>query len=92
MVKYKCLCCEYEQEFENAEAAYKAGWDVPPYFTVVQPMCNLCPSAPVVIHGGIEGARMRHKCSHERWKRDGRPAHFEEAEEDALSDGMGRKQ
>lgn len=81
MVKFKCLCCDHEQEFKDAEEAYKAGWDVAPYFTI-QPLCHLCPAAPC-IHG-IAHARQRHAESHARWARDGRPEEFELGNEQLL--------
>lgn len=75
MEKFKCLCCDFETEFESAEAAYKAGWDVPPYFTI-HPLCDLCPASEVVI-SGLAIAREKHREAHERWAKDGRPKEFE---------------
>jgi hypothetical protein len=75
MPTYTCLCCGHTETFESPEAAFQAGWDVPPYFTV-QPLCNLCPSAPVVLQG-LNGARARHAKAHAAWKRDGRPKDFD---------------
>jgi len=79
MPTYTCLCCGHTQTFESADAAFQAGWDVAPRFTV-QPLCNLCPSAPVVLRG-LEGARTRHAEMHAAWQRDGRPKDFDVAAE-----------
>lgn len=82
MVKFQCLCCGYEQEFNSAEEAYKAGWDVAPYFTI-QPLCNLCPASSVAV-SGLKAAQERHAKSHARWARDGRPNDFEWDQEQVL--------
>ena len=71
MPTYTCLCCGYTETFETAEAAHHASWDVAPYFTL-QPLCDLCLSAPILIHG-LDGARREHAAAHARWKEDGRP-------------------
>lgn len=91
MIKFKCICCDVEKEFADGRAAFDAGWDVPPYFTL-QPLCDLCPASAVVIHG-LEAARQRHKASHERWeKKEGRPALFEWNEEKNLDTSKGERQ
>jgi len=61
----KCQCCEFEQEFVDAEDAFQAGWDAPPHFTLV--CCDCCPASYLML--GID-----HGENHEQWKRDGRPA------------------
>lgn len=71
MPTYTCLCCGHSESFESAEAAHHASWDVAPYFTL-QPLCDLCLSAPILILG-LEGARQQHAAAHEQWKRNGRP-------------------
>jgi hypothetical protein len=71
-------CCGHAETFENADAAFQAGWDVAPRFTV-QRLCNLCPSAPAVLRG-LDGARARHAEMHV-WQRDGRPKDFNVAAE-----------
>lgn len=76
MVKFKCLCCDHEQEFRDAEEAFRAGWDAPPHFTAVQPLCDLCPAAPIALKG-LAHARHRHAESHARWAREGRPKEYE---------------
>lgn len=75
MPTYTCLCCGHTETFESPVAAYHAGWDVAPHFTL-QPLCKLCPSAPVAIRG-LEGARRRHAALHAAWQRDGRPTDFD---------------
>jgi hypothetical protein len=47
-----------------------------PYFTR-QPLCDFCPSAPVLIHG-LDGPRSRHADEHANWKRHGRPTPLRE--------------
>ena len=79
MVKFKCLCCDHEQEFASAEAAYTDGWDVAPYFSC-QPLCSLCPAAPVVLKG-LSHARQRHADAHAKWQREGRPKEYDLASE-----------
>ena len=74
MPSYTCLCCEHTETFESADAAFQAGWDVAPHFTM-QPLCNLCPAAPVVLFG-LDVARARHASRHDAWRRDGRPREF----------------
>jgi hypothetical protein len=76
MPTYTCLCCGHTETFESAEAAFHASWDVAPYFTL-QPLCNLCMSAPILICG-LEGARRQHATMHAHWKEHGRPAAFDE--------------
>ncbi len=58
MPTYTCLCCGHTEAFETAQDAFEASWDVAPYFTL-QPLCNLCLSAPVLILG-VDGARRLH--------------------------------
>ena len=64
MMTLKCQCCNHEQQFENAEEAFQAGWDAPPHFALV--CCDLCPASHLVL--GIS-----HEEVHERWRREGRP-------------------
>ena len=71
MPTYTCLCCGHTETFESAEAAHLASWDVTPYFTL-QPLCDWCLTAPILIHG-LDAARRLHAAEHERWKKDGRP-------------------
>lgn len=68
---YTCLCCGHTEAFEAAQDAFEAGWDVAPYFTL-QPLCNLCLSAPVIILG-LDAARQLHAEKHTQWKKHGRP-------------------
>jgi len=71
---YTCLCCGHTEAFETAQDAFEASWDVAPYFTL-QPLCNLCLSAPVIILG-LEGARRLPSAlakAHEEWRKHGRP-------------------
>ena len=86
MPTYTCLCCGHSETFESAEAAHHASWDVAPYFTL-QPLCDLCMSAPILILG-LEGARKQHAVTHARWKQHGRPEHSDE-KADADSDQNG---
>lgn len=79
MPTYQCLCCGHAETFESADAAFQSGWDVAPYFTL-QPLCNLCPAAPVVLHG-LDGARTRHASLHKKWRCDGRPKEIDIAAE-----------
>jgi hypothetical protein len=71
MPTYTCLCCGHTETFETAEEAFDASWDVTPYFTL-QPLCDFCPSAPVLIHG-LNGARRLHAEEYASWKKHGRP-------------------
>ena len=71
MLTYTCLCCGHTETFETAEAADDASWDVAPYFTL-QPLCDWCMSAPILIHG-LDEARRLHADEHENWKKHGRP-------------------
>jgi hypothetical protein len=68
MTVYVCQCCGVEREFENAEIAFRAGWDTPPRFTT-HVTCELCPAVCVVL-----GAP--HEKKHKLWEREGRPATF----------------
>ena len=65
MPTYTCLCCGHTQAFETPEEAFEASWDVEPYITL-QPLCDYCPSAPVLIHG-LAGARRLHAEEHANW-------------------------
>jgi hypothetical protein len=85
MPTYTCLCCGHTEAFETAQDAFDASWDVAPYFTL-QPLCNLCLSAPVMILG-VDGARRLHAEAHAKWKKHGRPTPMhavtgEESEQD----------
>jgi hypothetical protein len=71
MLELKCDCCGFEQAFADAEAAFRAGWDAPPYFTGYV-SCNLCPGSFIVM-----GQKHLHTPEHERWKVTGRPQEFE---------------
>jgi hypothetical protein len=71
MPTYTCLCCGHTEAFETAEAAFQASWDVAPYFTL-QPLCDFCMSAPILIHG-LDEARRLHAETHAHWKKHGRP-------------------
>lgn len=71
MPTYACLCCGHTEAFETAQEAFEAGWDVAPYFTL-QPLCNLCLSAPVMILG-LDAARELHADKHAQWQKQGRP-------------------
>ena len=62
MPTYTCLCCGHSETLESAEAAHHASWDVAPYFTL-QPLCDLCMSAPILILG-LEGAWKQHAATH----------------------------
>lgn len=75
MPSYTCPCCGHTEDCDSADAAFQAGWDVAPHFTL-QPICNLCPSSPVVLQG-LDGARARHARLHAAWQRDGRPKAFD---------------
>ncbi len=75
MPTYTCLCCDHTETFESTDAALNGGWDVAPHFTL-QPLCNLCPAAPIVVDG-LERARQRHAHVHAVWQRDGRPKEFD---------------
>lgn len=69
-MRLKCECCGFEADLEP-NAAYQAGWDAPPYFTMVT-TCPLCPSAHV-----LHGDTWRHAAAHAQWERTGRPAEFD---------------
>jgi hypothetical protein len=62
--------------FETAQDAFEASWDVAPYFTL-QPLCNLCLSAPVMMFG-VDGARRLHAEAHAKWQKHGRPTPIHE--------------
>lgn len=81
-----CLCCGEVKEFKDSQAAFDAGWDDPDHFPSGPTCCDLCPAAPIVIHG-LAKAQARHAEAHARWKRDGRPEKFETEKELAL-DGI----
>lgn len=70
-MEFVCECCRFKQEFEDEEAAFRAGWDAPPHFSSYV-SCNLCPGSFVVL-----GKTHLHKSDHERWAKSGRPAEFE---------------
>ena len=53
----RAFCCGHTEMFETAEAAHDASWDVAPYFTL-QPLCDCCMSAPILIHGLDEARRL----------------------------------
>ena len=74
-VTYTCLCCGHTETFAAPTAAYEAGWDIAPFFTL-QPLCSLCPAAPLAMKG-IEAGRMRHAPVHSRWGWEGRPREFD---------------
>ena len=62
MMKLKCMCCQFEQEFAGAEEAFDAGWDAPPHFTGIV-CCDLCPASFVVMgctheHAAAPGAEI----------------------------------
>jgi hypothetical protein len=76
MPTYTCLCCGHTQTFDTAEETFEASWDVAPYFTL-QPLCDFCPSAPVLIYG-LDGARSLHADEHADWKKHGRPTPLRE--------------
>jgi hypothetical protein len=65
---HRCQCCGFEQDFADGEAAFRAGWDAPPYFTGYV-ACDLCPAVCIVL-----GASHAH--AHALWEQEGRPAEF----------------
>src|SRR5262245_30845145 len=71
MIKLKCQCCGYEEEFTDGEDAFIQGWDAPRHFTGYV-CCKLCPGSYVVLK-----ETWRHEAAHERWKVTGRPDQFE---------------
>jgi hypothetical protein len=83
MPTYTCLCCGHTEAFETAQDAFEASRDVAPYFTM-QPLCNLCLSAPVMILG-LDGARRMHAKAHEEWKKHGRPAPIRAVTDETLN-------
>lgn len=82
MPTYACLCCGHTEAFETAQDAFEAGWDVAPYFTL-QPLCNLCLSAPVMILG-LDAARLLHAEKHAQWQNQGRPTASRAATDETL--------
>jgi hypothetical protein len=70
MPTYTCLCCGHTETFETADEAFEAGWDMAAYFTL-QPLCDFCPSSPVLIHRP-DDARRLHVDEHSNWKKHGR--------------------
>jgi hypothetical protein len=80
MPTYTCLCCSHTETFETAEAAHHASWDVEPYFTL-QPLCDWCFAAPIMIYG-LEEARRRHAAEHDEWRTKGRPKPIHELTSD----------
>jgi len=76
MPTYTCLCCGHTDTFETADEAFEAGWGIAPYFTL-PPLCDFCPSSPVLIHG-LDGARRLHADEHSNWKKHGRPTPLRE--------------
>jgi hypothetical protein len=87
MPTYTCLCCGHTETFESAEAAFRAGWDVAPRFTV-QPLCDLCLTTPIILYG-LEGARKLHADAHSHWKEHGRGAPFDENDQSDPTPGRG---
>ena len=76
MVKLKCNCCGFEQEFDDNEAAFEAGWDAPPHFTGYI-ACNLCPAVCVLaLSGDPRFKSATHANAHNYWKESGRPEEF----------------
>lgn len=67
MIKLKCQCCGFEQEFADDEAVFDAGWDAPPLFPYVS--CDLCPGVCIILGAG-------HTLAHAIWEREGRPKSF----------------
>lgn len=62
-----CDCCGYAREFQDADEAFRAGWDGPAHFTGYM-ACDRCPSAFIVL-----GQTHRHGAVHQRWIAEGRP-------------------
>lgn len=81
-MKLKCQCCQIEQEFEDGEAAFRAGWDAPPHFSQYV-ACNLCPGVCVVLGKS-------HAKAHELWAKEGRPKEFS-VEKCGPDDDLGNK-
>jgi hypothetical protein len=76
MVRLKCNCCGFEQEFEDNEAAYRAGWDAPPHFTGYV-ACHICPAVCVIaLSGDPNFKNTTHIHAHDHWKEHGRPEEF----------------
>lgn len=59
--------------FDDGEAAFRAGWDAPPYFSQYV-ACSICSGSFIVLN-----IREMHDQAHDRWQRDGRPASFGES-------------
>lgn len=48
-VTLTCTSCGKTATYLNEEAAYKDGWDFPPYFPFPFVTCPKCPSAPILL-------------------------------------------
>ena len=68
MLTLTCQCCGFSRIFQDADEAYRAGWDCPPLFTGYV-ACDLCPAVCVVLG-------MSHKLAHAHWTANGRPKTF----------------
>jgi len=66
-MKFKCQCCDFEQEFTSTEVAFEAGWDTPPRFSYTT--CDLCPGICVFMN-------LPHDKAHALWAKEGRPKEF----------------
>lgn len=68
MITLKCQCCGFEQNFDDDEAAFDAGWDAPPHFSQYI-SCNLCPAICIIMGES-------HAKAHALWAVEGRPPEF----------------
>lgn len=68
MIRLKCDCCGFEQDFDDAQQAFDKGWDTLPHISGYV-TCHLCPGVCVVL-----GAS--HAKAHAYWAEHGRPPEF----------------
>jgi len=68
MIALQCQCCKIIKTFADNEAAFQAGWDAPPHFSM-HICCDLCPAVCVVLGAG-------HEKAHAHWAQHGRPEKF----------------
>lgn len=61
MLDLTCECCGKQASLEP-EAAFQAGWDAPPYFTMVT-VCPRCPSSRFIM-----GEECTHDWTDERYQ------------------------
>ena len=69
MIRLKCDCCGYSEEFESSRESFDKGWDFPPFFTGYM-ACDLCPAVFAI---GFAEPTKEHLDAHAKWSEIGRP-------------------